>query len=276
MLKVQVINDCANTTANLIPHLKKEFDIELLLHTRGLWSKTVGLAYRIAKTHADLYHVNYALQDAWLAQKLRKLDVLWCHGSDVRTAQYSHYYGWIVKSNIKNAKCVLYANLDSPEHLKTRPDAQYMPIPVKTELFTLKSRYNNPPRALYMPKKTDVFNPHFADICKRVGISLNIVDRNYSYGDMPKLLQGFDIFVDTFSIAGNSTLGLEAMSSGLAVVDFRHWNALQQRMEQLTDIEQVKREGDQNRQFVVLNHDTGAVAEKLARVWQQCAQDTCK
>jgi hypothetical protein len=269
MLKVVVINDCANTTANLVPHLRNEFDVEMLLHSRGLWSKTAGLAYRIAKTHADLYHVNYALQDAWLAQKIRNLDVLWCHGSDVRTTQYSTYYGWIVRSNLKRAKCVLYANLDSPSHLKLRPDAQYMPIPVNTELFPLKSAYNESPKALYMPKKADIFNPNFSEICRKAGISLCILDRNYSYNDMPQLLQGFDIFVDTFSIAGNSTLGLEAMSTGLSVVDFHHWSALKERMEQLSEIEQVKREGRQNRQFVLANHDTRVVAEKLAKVWRQ-------
>ena len=122
--------------------------------------------------------MNYALQDAWLVQKLKKLDVLWCHGSDVRTTQYSRIYGWIVRSNVKSAKCVLYSNPDSPEHLRYRPDAEDLPIPVNTDSFPLKTTYNNPPRALYMPKKTDTYNPEFSEICKKAGISLSILNAN--------------------------------------------------------------------------------------------------
>jgi hypothetical protein len=255
----------------LVPYLEDEFDIEMILRSRGLWSKTIGLAHRIRKTKADAYHVNYALQDAWLTQKLKKLDVLWCHGSDVRTTQYSPIYGWIVRSNVKRAKYVLYANRDSPDHLQLRPDAEYLPIPVNTDFFPLKTAYNNPPRALYMPKKTDAYNTKFTEICKKVGVSLSILERKHSYNEMPKLLQEFDILVDTFKIAGNSTLGIEAMSSGLGIVDYRHWSNLQERMEKLSDIEQVKQDGKRNREFVLLNHDAKVVAKKLARIWRSCA-----
>lgn len=255
----------------MVPYLKDEFEIEMLLRTRGLWSKTFGLAGRILKAKADVYHVNYALQDAWLVQKFKSLDVLWCHGSDVRTTQYTRSYGWMVRSNVKNAKCVLYANPDSPQHLKYRPDAEYLPIPVNTDSFPPKTTYNNPPKALYMPKKTDAYNPEFTEICTKTGIELSILPRTFSYEEMPKILQGFDIIVDTFAIAGNSTLGLEGMSSGLAAVDFRHWGNLQERMEYLADVDHVKQDGKRNREFVVQNHDVRVVAKKLAEKWRSCS-----
>ena len=272
MTKVVVVNDCAHTTANLVPFLQDEFEIEMILRTRGLWNKTFGLLSRIRKSKADVYHVNYALQDAWLVQKFKSLDVLWCHGSDVRTTQYSTLYGWIVRSNVKNAKCVLYANPDSPQHLKARPDAEYLPIPVNADTFPLKTTYNNPPKALYMPKKTDAYNPEFTQICEKAGIPLSILERKFSYEEMPKILADYDILVDTFAIAGNSTLGIEAMSTGLATVDFRDWNNLQKRMEQLRDVEQVKREGLQNREFVLKTHDAKVVAKKLASKWRTCGK----
>ena len=270
LTKVVVVNDCAHTTANLVPFLQDDFEIDMLLRTRGLWSKTFGLMNRIRKSKADVYHVNYALQDAWLVQKLKSLDVLWCHGSDVRKTQYSRLYGWIVKSNVKNAKCVLYANPDSPQHLKARPDAEYLAIPVNTDTFPLKTNYNNPPKALYMPKKTDTYNSQFTEICKKAGVPLSILERKFSYEKMPDLLAGYDILVDTFAIAGNSTLGIEAMSTGLAMVDYRDWGNLQNRMETLREVEQVKREGQQNREFVLKTHDAKVVAKQLANKWQSC------
>jgi hypothetical protein len=81
---------------------------------------------------------------------------------------------------------------------------------------------------------------------------------------MPKLLQEFDIIVDTFAIAGNSTLGLEGMSTGLAVVDYRHWSNLQERMDELSDVNQVKQEYEI--ESLWSKHDVRVVGKQLSSI----------
>jgi hypothetical protein len=53
MEKIAMINDCAYVGETLIKHFPKDVSIRHIKRTRGLWSKTFGIACKIANTYAD-------------------------------------------------------------------------------------------------------------------------------------------------------------------------------------------------------------------------------
>jgi len=44
MRRVVVVNDCAHVIEDMLPFLRRRFDVELIERTRGLYSKTVKCA----------------------------------------------------------------------------------------------------------------------------------------------------------------------------------------------------------------------------------------
>ena len=268
-MKVVIVNDCSHVMEDLMPYLSERFDIEFITRSRGLWSKTFGLLLKVLRAEGDVFHVNYALQDAYLVDKLkRRLDVLHVHGSDVRWTLHSRKYGWIVKSNLKSAGVVLYATPDLRRIVKKfRSDAIYLPTPVRTDVFARKDHYNDPPRAVYFRRYYEELSKDLIELLEKNGIPLVIVEKKVPYEMMPDFLRKFDIFIDQFTIPSFSKTCLEAMSCGLATIDYRHKNSLSSRITFLSDISNVKRIGDENRKFVIENHDVKKVADMLAGIW---------
>jgi len=265
-MKVLVVNDCAHVMEDLIPYLSSKFEIQFLQRTRELWSKTFGILWKIAKSEGDLWHVNYALQDAYLVDKFKHLDVLHCHGSDVRWTVHSKKWGWIVKHNLKKAKVMLYATPDLKEHvLKFREDAIYLPTPVKTDVFTPKHDYGNPLKAVYFKLSYEKLPLGLDVYLKQNNIALDILERNIPYEKMPETLRNYDIFVDRFSIPSFSKTCLEAMSCGLAVISYKDEPI--SRIDEL-NIENIKKEGKTSRDFVEKNHDAKLIANQLSRIWR--------
>jgi len=258
---------------DLIPFLSQSYDIKFIQRTRSGWSKTVGIFWKIFRAEGDLFHVNYALQDAYLVDKLKnKLDILHVHGSDVRWTIQSAKYGWIVRNNLKNAKRVLYATPDLEEIVKRiRSDAIYLPTPVKTKVFAAKNRYNDPLRAIYFTPPYEQLPEDLERHLSTNNISLTIRDRNIPYHDMPQLLMSFDIFVDALTIPRLSKTCLEAMSCGLATIDHRHRNQLSERTSLLSDVSTAKRIGEENRKYVIENHEVEKVAACLSEIWKETA-----
>lgn len=136
-MKVVFINDCCEDAKCFRRHLPSEAESDYIIRTRGLWSKTFGIFWKILHANGDLYHVHYALQDAYLALKLGKHPlILQCCGTDVRDTLRSKKWGWVVKYNLKHADKVLcnQKNIldDAKKYNKT---AEYFPIPYEPELF---------------------------------------------------------------------------------------------------------------------------------------------
>lgn len=268
-MKIVVVNDCAHVMEDIIPYVPCEFEIQFLHRTRGLWSKTFGMLWKIAKSTGGIYHVNYALQDAYLVSKLKHLDILHIHGSDVRWTLHSKKWGWIVRHDLESAKVVLYSTPDLSEKVKEhRPDATYLPTPVRIDLFSQKQEYNNPSKAVYfklpyerLPLGLDLHLEHN-------NITLDILERNVPYEKMPETLRKYDIFVDRFSIPSFSKTCLEAQSCGLATVDYRHASDYLGRVEELSSVQNVMVEGQKNRWFVLQNHDVRRVADQLSKIWR--------
>jgi hypothetical protein len=254
---------------DILPLMQYEFDIQFLRRTRGLWSKTFGILWKIAKSSGAIYHVNYALQDAYLVSKLKRLDVLHCHGSDIRWTLHSKKWGWVVRHNLESAKVVLYSTPDLNEKVKElRPDAIYLPTPVRTHLFSPKLEYNNPLKAVYfklwyesLPLGLDLY-------LKSNNITLDILEKNVPHEEMPETLKKYDVLVDRFSIPSFSKTCLEAMSCGLTTIDYRHHADKFLRIDELS-LEKVKEEGRKNREFVEANHAAETVAKQLAGIWEE-------
>lgn len=268
-MSVVVVNDCAYVMEDLIPYLSNEFNIKFIQRTRRLWSKTFGILWKIAKSNGDIFHVSYALQDAYLVDKFKHLDILHVHGSDVRWTIHSKKWGWIVRHNVESAKVVLYATPDLKEHiLKFREDAIYLPTPVKTDVFTPKQDYGNPLKAVYFKLPYEKLPLGLDIYLKQNNIVLNILERNVPYEKMPETLRQYDVFIDRFSIPSFSKTALEAMSSGLVTVDYRHRENILERLNMLMDIDKVTKEACDNRRFVESNHSVSVVASQLRHVWE--------
>jgi hypothetical protein len=268
-MKVLVVNDCAHVMEDLIPYLSSKFEIQFLQRTRELWSKTFGILWKIAKSEGDLWHVNYALQDAYIVSKLKHLDVLHCHGSDVRWTIHSKKYGWIVKRNLKKAEEVLYGTPDLESAVKQyREDAIYLPTPVRTDVFAPKQHYNNPLKAVYFKLSYETLPLGLDLYLKENNIALDILEKKIPYQKMSETLRQYDIFIGCFSIPWFTKTCLEAMSMGLATIDYRH-NPFD-RVDKLSQIN-LKTEGERNRQFILKNHDAKKVAEQLSGVWESFA-----
>jgi len=269
-MRVCMINDCAHVgedLADCINNMKGDFEVTLIKGSRRFFGKTFGALWNIAKLRGyDLYHVHYALQHAYLVSKLKRLDVLHCHGSDVRWTLHSKKWGWIVRHNLKHAKKVLYATPDLEQVVKKfRPDSIYLPTPVKTDVFSLKKEYNDPPKAVYFKLHYEKLPEKLQRKLRNNGIPLTVLERNVPYEKMPETLQNFDIFIDRFTIPSFSKTCLEAKSCGLAVIDYT--NVLKWKIEELSDPQYIKKVGMLNRQFVEENHDVAKIAEQLGKIW---------
>jgi len=273
-MKVVVVNDCAHVMEDLMPYLSESFEVKFIQRSRGWWSKTFGVLWKILRAKGDLFHVNYALQDAYLVDKFKHhLDVLHVHGSDVRWTLHSKKYGWIARSNLKHADKVLYATPDLEQTVKKfRSDAVYLPTPVKTSVFNMKSHYNKHPKAVYFKLHYEKLPEKLRSLLLKHNITLTVKERDVPYDSMPSVLSSFDIHVDRSTIPSLSKTCLEAMSCGLATIDYRHKTQLSERVALLSDVSNVKKIGEENRKFVIENHEVGKVAETLTKVWNKMSE----
>jgi hypothetical protein len=240
----------------------------------------VKLAWQIARSNADLYHVNYALQDAFLVSKLRHLGILHVHGSDLRATLKTKRLGWLVKKNLRNAERVLYATPDLKEAIANyRDDAVYLPTPIDTDKFSPKTDYAEKPKALYfvLPYESVFpFEPFGKDYSYELSLvqkrfAVTIAHKHVEYIDMPNYLKNFDVFVDRFSIPSRSKTCLEAMSCGLGVLNPSC--SIDDFIEQIETLRSsdLRKVGEENREFIIQHHAAGLVANKLADIWREVA-----
>jgi hypothetical protein len=264
-MKVVVVDDCSHVMADIIPFLDKDIEVQSLSRTRGLWSKTFGVAWKILCSKGDVYHVNYGLQNAWLTGKLKHLDIVHFHGSDIRWTINSKRYGWLVKYALENAGKVLYATPDLEMKIKKyRSDAIYIPTPINTNEFSLKQNYNKKPKALYFRQWYENINDYSKQLQLIKGfMDVTVKERTIPYSIMPDFLKTFDVFIDRFSIPSYSKTCLEAMSCGLATVDFKNIQTL--------TVEEIRQIGLENHLFVKEYHDAVKVAKILSVLYKEVA-----
>ncbi len=136
-MKVVMINDCAFVGETLLKCMPPDIEKQHIKRSRGLWSKTFDLAYKILRVKGDVYHAHYLLQDCYIAARLGKKPLIGhAHGSDLRTSLKHSLWGRIVRHNLRKCDKVL---VSTPDVLgiakKFREDTEYLPNPVDTEIF---------------------------------------------------------------------------------------------------------------------------------------------
>jgi len=244
-----MINDCAYVGETLIKYFPKDANISHIKRTRGLWSKTFGIAYRIAKTYADIYHVHYLLQDCYVALKLGKKPLIGhAHGSDLRSTLKHPLWGRIVRYNLKKCDKVL---VSTPDILgiakKFREDTEYLPNPVDAEIFYPKPVMKHEKKKVLIAsdsnwsiKGTDIAIRALSKIKNEVDVSIiaygvdlektlslaNSLDLHInvlpkvSHEKMNEYYWNADVVIDRFKLGSLGMVSLEAIACGRPVVTY--------------------------------------------------------
>lgn len=275
MLQVSILNDAAWVGYELSEALRNRgVNVKYLPRRRTVYGKTFGALINSLKA-SGLIHVNYALQDAYLTHLLRgKIDVLHTHGSDVSSSMNTKMWGWMVRGNLKKSRKVLVSTPDLLPIVKpVREDVQYLPNPVDTIRFRPMDEAVDESSCLYIRHK---YEPLFEDLVKalrRRGVSIDTISSgSYSYFEMHKVYPKYSIFIDRFTIPSFSKSCLEAMSCGLATIDYRHQDDFKERVESLSDPSYRAEEGRANRRYVIAHHDKSKVCSKLLKIYKELSR----
>ena len=103
------------------------------------------------------------------------------------------------------------------------------------------------------------------------GIKVDIFEsRPFSYNELHTILKKYDIYIDrifTKGVNSYSKTCLEAMSCGLATIDYRHKDMLDNRANHLSSVKNIRNDGKQTRAFIVENHDREKIIKRLIEIY---------
>ena len=249
-MKVLMINDCAFVGETILKYLPENIEKTYIKRSRGLGSKTFGIALKILRSKGDVYHVNYLLQDCYIALKLRKKPLVGhAHGSDLRAGLEHRLWKRIVQYNLKNCGKIL---VSTPDILglarQYREDAEYLPNPVDTQLFYSKPmpelggklRVLIASDANWSVKGTDIairalnkikdqmdvsiikYGKDFEktmDLAESLGLNVHPLQK-VSHEEVREYYWESDVVMDRFKLGSLGMISLEAIASGRPVVTF--------------------------------------------------------
>lgn len=247
-MKVVMINDCAFVGETLLKYMPPDIEKQHIKRTRGLWSKTFGLAYKILKAKGDVYHVHYLLQDCYMAARLGKRPLIGhAHGSDLRVSLNHPVWGRIVRHNLKNCDGILVSTPDVLSIAKQfRSNAEYLSNPVDTELFYPKPAvpHDGKKRVLiasdsnWMVKGTDITIRALSEIKDEVeasiigygvdfgrtvalasslGLRLNVLPK-VPRNRLNEYYWSADVVIGGFKVGSLGMISLEAIACGRPVI----------------------------------------------------------
>jgi glycosyltransferase involved in cell wall biosynthesis len=240
-----MINDVCWMAEALSKHLP--YEVKRVVRSRDPFSKTIGLAAKIAAAEADLYHVFYLLQDAYLALKMgKKPAVGHACGSDIRDALHSKW-GWMVRHNLKNLSYILSSQPTIVPQIREFTDkVEYFPIPIDPELFRPAPFHESAtePRLLYTSpvnfrvKGTDKVLqavsqmaspvkfmaikygedlPRVHELSRKLNAKVEWINRQ-PHDRMANLYWTADLILGNFGVGQLDTTVVEAMACGRPVV----------------------------------------------------------
>lgn len=249
-MKVLMINDCAFVGETLLKYLPADIEKEHIKRSRGLWSKTFGLAYNVFRAEADVYHAHYLLQDCYIANKLGKKPLVGhAHGSDLRSSLKHRVWKRVVRHNLRECDKVLVSTPDVLGLAKTfREDAEYLPNPVDKELFypkpfpsqSEKIRVLIASDSNWTVKGTDIAIKALAKIKENVdvsiismgidfdktlalarslGLSLRVLQKKSHY-KLNEYYWNADAVIDRFTLGSMGMVSLEAIACGRPVLAY--------------------------------------------------------
>jgi len=243
-----MINDCAFVGETLLKYLPANIEKEHIKRSRGLWSKTFGIAYEVFRAEADVYHAHYLLQDCYIANRLSKKPLIGhAHGSDLRLSLKHKVWGRVVRHNLKTCNKVLVSTPDVLGQAKMfRKDAEYLPNPVDREFFYPKqpALHGEKTRVLiasdsnWIVKGTDIAIKALAKIRENVDVSIISTGVDFERTlalarslDLPlRILQkkphnklneyywNADVVIDRFTLGSLGMVSLEAIACGRPVL----------------------------------------------------------
>ncbi len=245
-----MINDCAYVGETLLKYLPTSVKNKHVKRSRGIWSKTFGIAYKIMKVEANVYHAHYLLQDCFIASRLGKKPLIGhAHGSDLRSSLNHPVWSRIVRYNL--AKCDRII-VSTPDILgiakKFRDDAVYLPNPVDTKLFYAKPlMYHSGKRRVLIAsdsnwdvKGTDIAIRALSRIKDEVDVSIIAYGKDFDktvalasslglrLNVLPKVPHerlneyywNADVVLDRFKVGSLGMVSLEAIACGRPVITY--------------------------------------------------------
>jgi glycosyltransferase involved in cell wall biosynthesis len=249
-MKLVMINDCAFVGETLLKYMPPELEKHHIKRSRSFWSKTFGLAFKILTAKGDLYHVNYLLQDCYLASRLGKKPLVGhAHGSDLRISHTHFLWGRIVRHNLKNCAKILVSTPDIlPIAKQYRNDAEYLPNPIDSKLFYPKPAIQNGKKkkvliasdSNWSVKRTDVAINALSKIKEEVEVSIIKHGKDFdkttalasSLGLRLKILPkvphaklneyywSADVVIDRFALGSLGMVSLEAIACGRPAIAY--------------------------------------------------------
>jgi glycosyltransferase involved in cell wall biosynthesis len=248
-MKVVMINDCASVGETLLKYMPPDLEKQHIKRTRGFWSKTFGLAYKILIAKGDVYHVHYLLQDCYIASRLGKKPLIGhAHGSDLRQSLRSRKWGRIVNHNLKSCAKIFVAQptiLDAAKEFNE--SAEYLPIPFDPEIFFSKPLLNaeRDDKRVFLAsahdfntKGTDKFLRALASapssvrikslnsgkdlekarrIARNLNLRIEFIDK-VPHDKVSELYWESDLVLGSFGVGQLDTVAIEAMACGRPVV----------------------------------------------------------
>ena len=250
MFEVAMINDCAYVGETLLKYLPADVRGVLVKRSRGFWSKTFGIAYKIMRVKADVYHVHYLLQDCFMAACLGKKPLIGhAHGSDLRSSLNHPVWGRIVRYNLAKCDRVIVSTPDILGIAKRfRDDAVYLPNPVDMTLFYPKPLMSHGGRkrvliasdSNWSVKGTDIAIRALSRIKDEVDVSIIAYGKDFDktialasslglrLNVLPKVpherLNEYywdaDVVLDQFKLGSLGMVSLEAIACGRPVITY--------------------------------------------------------
>lgn len=288
-MKIFIVNDCAYVGMNISDELKNRgYFVDYYPRSRKMFDKTFGIFNRIIRTNADIFHVNYALQDAFLVSILKRLDILHCHGSDLRWKIYGKW-GWMIKTNLVKARKVLVSTPDilniSRNHNIT---SEYLPNPINTNLFKSMEEFSKDNSKLIFiyaneynekSKGTETFLKYFNKVKKKNWVLKFI--RDVPHHLMPHIYNSGDIVVGEFKTGILTNVTLEGMACEKPVVSNVDEELYGQEIPtiKLEDMSSLSNEnilnyyGKQGRSYVLTNHEIKKIVDKLITIYEELLEN---
>jgi len=245
-----MVNDCAHVGETLVKYFPADVEAVHLKRSRGFGDKTFGIAWRILRANADLYHLHYLLQDCYLALKFGKHPIIGhAHGSDLRSSLKHRVWGRIVRHNLKHCDKILVSTPDILDIAReSRTDAEYLPNPVDTSIFYPKplKQHDGKRKVLiasdssWSVKGTDLaikalsrikdkadlsiikYGVDFdrtVDLAFSLGLPLNVLPR-VPHDRISEYYWDVDVVIDRFKLGSLGMVSLEAIACGRPVITY--------------------------------------------------------
>jgi glycosyltransferase involved in cell wall biosynthesis len=249
-MKVVMINDAAFVGETLLKYMPAELEKQHIKRSRRFWSKTFGLAFKILRAKGNIFHVNYLLQDCYIASRLGKKPLIGhAHGSDLRATLNHTVWSRIVRHNLKHCDKIIVSTPDILDIAKRyRKDAEYLPNPVDAELFHPKPtvRKGRKKRVLiasdanWSVKGTDIAIKALSKIREEVevsivqhgkdfektkalasslGLSLKVLPKS-PHEKLNEYYWDADVVIDRFALGSLGMVSLEAIACGRPVLSW--------------------------------------------------------